>query len=284
MYRFATVNDVHIGETGFGALISMREPDDVEPFPARCLRAAIREAEAWGAQRLIGKGDLTDEGVEEEFEWFAAVVKEATVPVDVLLGNHDVRSPAVDGAAVLRSRGVSVATEATAIDVPGLRIILLPSAKGPHDAEWKPSDRAAAIAMAGEVDGAVFVATHHYPQRWNRPNTLPVGVKRREAKPFLDALDQIAPGSVIAAGHTHRHHRRHYKSLLLTEIGSPKDYPGVWAGYIVYEGGLVQTVRRVEEPSCRAWTDRTGRAIGGWWRLWSPGIRSHRCWTWPWPA
>ncbi len=68
LYRFATVNDVHIGEDGFGAFRRMREPDDVEPYPARCLRAAVAEAEAWGAQRIVAKGDLTDDGPEEEFD------------------------------------------------------------------------------------------------------------------------------------------------------------------------------------------------------------------------
>jgi len=262
----------------------MREDDDVEPYPARCLRAALAEAKLWGAQRVIGKGDLTDEGTEEEFEWFAAILKAADIPADLLLGNHDVTLPEVDGAAILRRRGLSVATETTAVDVPGLRIILLPSTKGAHDAQWKESDRAQALVLAAESDRPVFVATHHYAQRWNRANTMPVGVKRSESKPFLDELDRVAPGSVLAAGHTHRHHRRHHRSLLLTEIGSTKDYPGVWAGYVVYEGGITQTVRRVEDPACRVWTDRTGNAIGGIWRLWSPGIRSHRCWTWPWPV
>ena len=132
------------------------------------------------------------------------------------------------------------------------------------------------------VDTPVFVATHHYPQRFNLITEYPSGVPRREAKPFLDALDKRKPGSVIACGHTHRHHRRHYKSLLITEIGSTKDYPGVWAGYVVYEGGIRQVVHRVAEPSARAWTDRTGRALFGLWRWWAPGLRSHRCWTWEW--
>jgi 3',5'-cyclic AMP phosphodiesterase CpdA len=229
------------------------------------------------------KGDLTDASLEEEFVWFAALLNECGLPAHVLLGNHDVRAPDVDGAGVLRACGVDVATEATAVDVPGLRIVMMPSARGPHDAEWKPADRERVVTFARESAAPLFVATHHYPQRLNRPNTLPVGVKRREAKPLLDELDRIAPGSIVAAGHTHRHHRRHYRSLLLTEIGSPKDYPGVWAGYVVYEGGIVQTVRQVQDPSCRAWIDRTGNVLGGLWRRWSPGIRSHRCWTWVWP-
>ena len=278
---------MHIGETGFGAFREMHEPDDVAtPYAIRCLRAAVHEAVAWGAQRIIAKGDLTDEGAPEEFLTFADVVAEGGVPVEAILGNHDVVGAAANGPAILRARGMPVATRTEALDVPGLRVILLPSAqpdRSHHRGWWLESDRERAIELVRAVDTPVFIATHHYPQRWNVITEYPSGVPRRDAKPFLDALDAARPGAVIACGHTHRHHRRHYKSLLITEIGSTKDFPGVWAGYIVYEGGLRQIVRRVAEPSARAWTDRTGRALFGTWRFWAPGLRSHRNWTWIWP-
>jgi len=265
----------------------MTEPDDVEPYPTRCLRAAVDEAVAWGAQRIIAKGDLTDMGQADEFSEFADIVLAAGVPVDVILGNHDVVPVGYGGAAILRARGLPVATRAEAIDVPGLRIVFLPSAH-PDMAHnrgfWLEADRVRAIDLAAAVDGPVFVATHHYPQRFNFVTEYPSGVPRREAKPFLDALNKVKPGAVVACGHTNRHHRRHYKSLLITEIGSTKDFPGVWAGYVVYEGGIRQVVKRVAEPSARAWTDRTGRALFGLWRFWAPGLRSHRCWTWEWPT
>ena len=70
----------------------------------------------------------------------------------------------------------------------------------------------------------------------------------------------------------------------MTEVGSTKDYPGTWTGYVVHEGGIRQLVHRVEEPSCLAWTDRTRRAFGGVWRWWSPGTLADRCFTIPWPA
>ncbi len=282
MYRFATVNDVHIGETRFGTPTKFREPDDVEPYPARCLRAALAEAEAWGAQRVLVKGDLTDEGLEEEFEWFAVLLRESGLTANVILGNHDIRTPDVDGAGILRRRGLDVSTVATAVDVPGLRVVLLPSAVEPHRGLWLPSDRAATLDLAADADRPVFVATHHYPQRFNITNEFPPGIPSHNARPLLDGLDRTASRSIVACGHTHRHHRRHYKSLLITEIGSTKDYPGVWAGYVVYEGGIVQTVHRVAEPSARAWTDRTGKTLLGAWQWWSPGLRSHRCWSWSW--
>ncbi|HVV36365.1 MAG TPA: metallophosphoesterase [Acidimicrobiales bacterium] len=282
LYRFATVNDVHIGEESFGKPRRYREPDDLEPYPARCLRAALTEAKAWGAQRILGKGDLTDAGSEEEFEWFAAVVRDAGVEMTAILGNHDIRTEEVDGAAILGRRGIDMATEARALDVPGLRIVMLPSVLDYHVGQWNDTDRERVIALATDAEHPVFVATHHYPQRFSRANEFPPGISARNANPLLDALDRAAPRSIVACGHTHRHHRRHYKSLLITEIGSTKDFPGVWAGYRVYEGGITQTVHQIQEPSARAWLDRTGGVLFGAWRHWSPGVRSHRNWTWEW--
>lgn len=259
----------------------MHEPDDVEPYPSRCFRAAVAEAKAWGARRFVFKGDLTDHGYAEEFAWFAALVRQSGADADMILGNHDIRTEEVDGVAELRRHGLRVAATATAVDLPGLRIILLPSARGYHGGHWDHAD--AAIELAREASGPVFVATHHYPHRFPVKLKMPSGVAHAEATPFLDALDRVAPGSLIACGHTHRHHRRHYKSLLITEIGSPKDFPGVWAGYVVYEGGITQTVHKIAEPSAREWLDRTGNVLFGGWRLWSPGMPTHRNWTWAWP-
>jgi len=54
-------------------------------------------------------------------------------------------------------------------------------------------------------------------------------------------------------------------------VGSTKDYPGTWAGYLVYEGGIVQTVRRVMARDAIRWTEQTARMFGGAWGRWSPG-------------
>jgi hypothetical protein len=211
-------------------------------------------------------------------------VRDSGVEMNAILGNHDIRSEECDGAAVLRARGIDVATGTRAIDVPGLRIVMLPSLLDYHLGQWSDADRDELVRIAHESDRPLFVATHHYPQRFNFATEFPPGIPAGNARLLLDALDEAAPGSVIACGHTHRHHRRHYKSLLITEIGSTKDFPGVWAGYRVFEGGIMQTVHQIQEPSARAWLDRTGRVLFGLWRYWSPGLRSHRNWSWEWPT
>ncbi len=68
----------------------------------------------------------------------------------------------------------------------------------------------------------------------------------------------------------------------ITEVGSPKDYPGVWAGYAVHEGGIRQVVRRTADPQVIAWTEQCAGSLMGWWRYWSRGSLDSRCFSHAW--
>jgi hypothetical protein len=92
------------------------------------------------------------------------------------------------------------------------------------------------------------------------------------------------PATLVTAGHTHRNRRRRHGPIPITEVGSPKDYPGVWAGYAIHEGGIRQIVRRTADPHVLAWTERTGDTVMGQWRRWSPGSLDDRCFSHTWPA
>jgi 3',5'-cyclic-AMP phosphodiesterase len=39
------------------------------------------------------------------------------------------------------------------------------------------------------------------------------------------------------------------------EIGCTKDFPGTWAEYRVYEGGIMQVVHRMSSPEALAWSE-----------------------------
>jgi hypothetical protein len=40
------------------------------------------------------------------------------------------------------------------------------------------------------------------------------------------------------------------------EIGCIKDFPGTWAEYRVYEGGVMQIVHRISTPGALSWSER----------------------------
>lgn len=285
LYRFATVNDVHIGAGNFGYFKTMADRSGLpDPYPVRCLRAALTEAKAWGAQLLVGKGDLTDSGAAEQWDTFGREVRNSGLPARVVLGNHDVRLTAVDAVDALSPYGITVATEPTAFDVPGLRIVLAQTAvPGKGAGFMEPAQRDAIVELLQAAPGAAFLAMHHYPQRFKVPNLWPPGISGEQANALLDAVAAANPATLVASGHSHRHRRHHHGPLTHAEIGSTKDFPGAWAGYVVHEGGIRQVVRRVAAPDAIAWTDYTRKAVGGIWGRWAPGLRSHRCFSLRWP-
>lgn len=284
LFRFATVNDLHMGEDRFGVLRTIRERDADEPSADRCARAALDEALAWGAQAIVVKGDLVAKGGTEEWHAVGALIASLPVPYRVLFGNHEVNNPEVDGEPVLAEHGVHVAHEPEVFDVPGLRIVLLPTAvRDAGHGEVNQHDRERTLELVRDAPGAAFVAMHHYPQRFRVPNAWPPGIPGDQATPLLDGIVDANPATFLASGHSHRHRRHHHGPLVIAEIGSTKDFPGTWAGYAVHEGGIRQVVYRVARPDAIAWTEKTRRAVLGLWGRWSPGLRSHRCFTHAWP-
>lgn len=107
----------------------------------------------------------------------------------------------------------------------------------------------------------------------------PPSLRWRDSRRLASGLQRQNPVSIVLAGHTHRNRRYSVNGVTVVEVGSTKDYPGQWAGYSVYEGGIRQVVRRVERPDAIAWTQMTSRAIGGVWRRWSRGHMADRCWS-----
>ena len=283
-FRFATMNDLHFGERCFGFFRTMCD-ESPELYPVRCARAALAEALAWGAELVVLKGDLTNRARAREWELVAEVFGDAGVPVLAVRGNHDMVRRGVSGAGQLHRAGVQMAEEPTAHDVPGLRIVLAQSAvAGRGDGHVDARQRAQLAELAAGASGGCLVAIHHQPQPLRVRTYHPPGIPGPEGRALLDALGEANPATVLATGHTHRHRRRTRGPVVVSELGSTKDYPGTWAGYAVHEGGIRQVVRRVAAPDAIAWTEYTRRAVGGVWGLWSPGSLADRCWSHTWPT
>ncbi len=284
---FATINDLHLGEPGFGALHGI---EDAWPLPSgrpytwRCIDGAVDEAIGWGAQALVVKGDMTAHGVASEFHEVGEMLGRARVPVMATLGNHEFHDLETDGRPILGHYGIDVPREPWAVDRPGIRLVFaLTPRPGERSGEIDDRQRARLVALAAAAPGPVFLVLHHQPQRWAWPTEYPPGIGGRQSRALLDELAAVKPATFVASGHTHRHRRRRYGPIELVEVGSTKDYPGTWTGYAVHEGGIRQVVRRIAAPDAIAWTEGTARAVGGLWGHWSPGRRDDRCFSHRWP-
>lgn len=255
--RFATVNDVHFGEVEAGRIgdhregpIQRAEPGEA-PYPETMNRAAVAEIDAIDPIAVIVKGDLTQDGRPEEFAAFERCYRDAFGErLHVVRGNHDAYRGQIEyaGDEWIPLPGVMVALVDTTI--PRATTGRL----APEQLEWLDT-------YAAGADSPVLVMGHH--QQWiggpgDRRNDDYFGLHPDPS----DALDEVADRrrSIVAytAGHTHRHRVRPMRrsGVASIEIGCTKDFPGTWAEYRVYEGGIIQVVHRISSADALAWSER----------------------------
>lgn len=280
--RIGSINDVHIGSADFGFSHRIKEtPAPTVDSGVRCAEAAFDEMQAWGIDALFIKGDLVHKCTSAEWNDAERLLAERPWPIHYTLGNHERLDDARTHDGVARI-GAEPIKPVRAVDLDGLRVIMAESSLPSH--EWGDIAPIAdeIVETAAESQTPVLLLTHHQLQPRKHAWMLPIGISGSQATPLLDRLAEVQPNTLTASGHTHRHRRREHGPVTVVEVGSPKDYPGTWSGYDIYEGGIRQVVRRVERPDCIAWTEHTGRAMFGIWRRWSPGSLDDRCFTKTW--
>lgn len=285
LYRFATMSDLHLGTRRFGLVNRMTEPGVPvdRAHPVRCAAAGLDEATCWGAERIVIKGDITHASHAHSWSLAGDVFAGCAVPVDMIPGNHD-RSLAstVDPYREAERFGATMHRDVSNIDVPGLRIVMVDSTVNSINiGVWRPH-RAAMCDAVAEADGPAMIVVHHQPQATPWPMYLPRGIPSIAANPIIRDLRRANPRLIGTSGHTHRNRSRLIAGVRWTEVGSTKDYPGVWAGYVVHERGIRQVVKRIIEPSSIEWTERTRRAVGGAWGAWAPGTLAQRSFSHRW--
>jgi 3',5'-cyclic AMP phosphodiesterase CpdA len=148
-------------------------------------------------------------------------------------------------------------------DLPGVRLVLLdtvipkatPGRVTAEQLTWLED-------VSAESDRPVIVMGHH--QAWVAgPTDL------RPAEYFgINPDDSDALAGVVArqprivayaAGHTHRNRVRHTPitgGVPFIEVACVKDFPGSWAEYRVYEGGINQIHHRISSSDALAWSER----------------------------
>jgi 3',5'-cyclic-AMP phosphodiesterase len=282
LFRFATVSDVHIGLDDFAFLPKVRDPlrDATEPPSERCLRAAVLEAKAWGAQLLIVKGDLTEHGDVAE----GTRARDLLAPIDtlVLVGNHEVKSE--DAADLVPVFGDALVRDVRVHDVPGARLVLFDSTVARRHVGTYDAHADEVIDALATANGPAILLTHHHPMPLRVPHHWPPGIPSHRARGFFERIVAANRQVLMTTGHTHRHRRHDHGPLVITEVGSTQHYPGTWAGYVVHEGGVRQVVRRVAAPDAIAWTEATRRGVLGIWARWSVGRLDERCFSHAWDS
>ena len=136
--------------------------------------------------------------------------------------------------------------------------------------------------VASDADRPVLVFGHHHP--WNpASNERPEGYFGIVPDSSEALVTTIAAHPSIRgyfAGHTHRNRRRTFPAtgeVPYVEVACVKDFPGAWAEYQVYEGGILQLMHRISTPDALDWSERTRSMFYGAYPGYSFGKLADRC-------
>jgi predicted phosphodiesterase len=284
----ATVNDVHFGETTCGVLDGvdlgppLRVEPGEEPYPELMNRGAVIEIAAADPDVVVAKGDLTSTGSAREYAAFLDMYREAFGDrLIVTRGNHD--NPGPEGAA----GGVPASPAVQEVSLPGVTVAVLDTSRPGWIGGHVSTEQAAWLdELAVRADRPVLVFGHH-------PAGGPDIERLWPGPPYANALGPNSTGRMVDvvnrrpaivgyfAGHTHRNKVRYRTDtgrFPWVEVACVKDFPGTWAEYRVFEGGILQVHRRVHAVRAAAeWSERCRALFGGWYPSYAFGELEDRC-------
>jgi len=305
--RFATVNDTHFGETECGALANVSDavaylaaagaevdaardklmaflerlgplvvnssPEGVKPYTEMMSHAAVTEIVGFDPAAVVIKGDLTASGLVGEYEAFLQCYLEAFG--DRMLhvrGNHD---------AFTGRRFASEAFQERVL--PGVTLAVLDTVIEGRDSGQVRSEQLEWLDELGaRADRPVLVFAHHHPWNPGSSNRSPdyFGINPHDSERLVELIARRPAIAGYFAGHTHRNRVRHFAEtggVPYVEVASLKDFPGSWAEYRVFEGGVLQVHRRLSSPAALAWSEKCRGLYWGMYPSYALGRLEDRC-------
>jgi predicted phosphodiesterase len=277
--RVATVNDVHFGETECGVMegfelgpVFASEPGE-DPYPEVMNRGAIAAMTVVDPDAVIVKGDLTSRGIEEEYDAFLAAYEPAFGDrLHHVRGNHD----AYQGATF-------ASTAPFLVDLPGVRLAVLDTVIARHATGQVSAEQIEWLdTIAAEADRAVLVFGHHHVWSPHSQAREPgyYGINPDDSERLIDVVARRESILGYFAGHTHRNRVRRFAvtgAVPWVEVACVKDFPGSWAEYRVFDGGILQIHRRIDSDDALAWTEKTRGMFGGLYPEYAFGALEDRC-------
>ncbi|HOX28224.1 MAG TPA: metallophosphoesterase [bacterium] len=270
-FRFATINDIHIGEEIYGLIFlpGMKWPPltpglkldiDGAPFWQYSNEAVIEELNALELDFVIVKGDLITDHTEKNIITAKEMLDKLKHPYYILRGNHD-RAGGLPEDYFMKH--FELDERWCSFEHKGYGFLLLDNinpkngntAFSKRQIDWFESE------MIRMKDLPVFVYMHNPPMRMIERSFV------NRVDEFLSIIDAHPMVEGVFYGHSHGNKRMlrkaKGKSVPFVETAATMDYPGGYNVYDVYSGGYVQMcIRPHDERSCK-WRELNEKAYYG---------------------
>ena len=276
---FATVNDVHFGETSCGGTDGQNDgpifkaEEGKTPYPEMMNAAAIDEIKGVNADVILAKGDLTCDGTKEQYDQFLHFYGDAFGDrLHHVRGNHEAyREPVIE------------TEKRIVIELNGVLLLMIdtvrPGLTGgtvyDEDIEWLAD-------LSENANKPVLIFGHHQiwdPQTSYRSEDY-FGIQPDESEKLISMVADRPSIKGYFSGHTHRNRARYFPqtgSFPWVEVACVKDFPGIWAEYQVFEGGILQINHRISHPDALKWSEKTKSMYQGSYHDYALGNLSDRC-------
>jgi 3',5'-cyclic-AMP phosphodiesterase len=270
----ATGNDVHFGETVCGKIegddrFEVYGVDEGEvPYPEVMSVAVVDDIASISPDCVVVKGDLTDDGLDADYEAFLAVwggaFGERLVHVR---GNHD------------SFRGQDFAAwpwQSRVLD--GATVAMLDTARPFEIGGFLDAEQLAWLDELGATSDQPVVVLGHHPV-WNPEHDAAEGfhgLDPADSRALVEVMERRPALACYLAGHTHRNRRQVLSGVACAEVACVKDFPGGWAEYQVCERGIAAVFHRASPPDAVAWAERTRGMFAGHYEALAMGRLSDR--------
>ena len=296
---FATLNDLHFGEGRLGGVMTddheygdeapgfpvIADGDYDTPYADFMAADAVAEINRIGVDMTIIKGDIADRGLPEQFERAAQTFAAFEQPHHAFLGNHDhlerTNGRVVDGYGILGQEPAP-----RTVQLAGWELVLLDTTiPGRHEGSFDETRRAwlsDTLAASGRRNTPTLLFTHHQPVPPEHADSYPnvIGIDPADSVALFELLAGHEHVKGVLIGHTHRNRVRHYSltgRLPFIEVNNPKDYPGGFAHYRLYEDGTFrQEVRRTPSERALAHSARCRELFNGFYQHFTLGALAER--------
>ncbi|MGH2684810.1 MAG: metallophosphoesterase family protein, partial [Actinomycetota bacterium] len=128
----------------------------------------------------------------------------------------------------------------------------------------------------------VLVFGHHHvwsPESRSREATY-FGINPDDSERLVEVFARRPALVGYFAGHTHRNRVRRFGAtgpVPWVEVACVKDFPGTWAEYRVFDGGILQIHRRISTPEALVWSEKSRGMYGGAYYDYAFGRLEDRC-------